>query len=337
VFSSLDPFRVVKRRDRAGASREAANGDRPVGLIGDLPRWICGRTYAPGDDRRRSRQAAPTRPIGARVVEDEPAADGDEWMPAVPVELAPGLGVIAVDEHEVDRLRPAGRDFVRERRVPMHRGSLAAEAALGAPPVAWLLGEAGVDARWCLIHATHMRDDETAALARSGAVAGLCPLTEADLGDGIFPTSRFIEAGGRFAIGSDSNVITDPAAELRQLETAQRLAQRSRNVLAPAPGASTGAALFAGALTGGAQALDQPVGAIAPGRRADIVVLDSEHPDLVSRSGDAWLDTWLFAAPRGLVRDVIAGGRHVVANGRHVRAEPITASWRRAMAGLTGG
>ncbi|MGA9866976.1 MAG: formimidoylglutamate deiminase [Acetobacteraceae bacterium] len=108
-----------------------------------------------------------------------------------------------------------------------------AEAVLGAPPVAWLLGEAGVDARWCLIHATHMRDDETVALARSGAVAGLCPLTEADLGDGIFPTARFVEAGGRFAIGSDSNVITDPAAELRQLETAQRLALRSRNVLPP--------------------------------------------------------------------------------------------------------
>ncbi len=212
-----------------------------------------------------------------------------------------------------------------------------AEAVLGAPPVAWLLAEAGADARWCLIHATHMRDDETAGLARSGAVAGLCPLTEADLGDGIFPAARFIGAGGRFAIGSDSNVITDPAAELRQLETAQRLALRSRNVLAPAPGASTGAALFAGALAGGAQALDQPVGAIAVGRRADIVVLDSEHPDFVSRSGDAWLDTWLFAAPRGLVRDVIAGGRHVVANGRHVAAEPIIASWRRAMAGLTGG
>ena len=209
-----------------------------------------------------------------------------------------------------------------------------AERALGAPPVGWLVNEAGVDARWCLIHATHMRDDETIALARSGAVAGLCPLTEANLGDGIFPGSAYVSTGGRFGIGSDSNVIIDPAAELRQLETSQRLLTRGRNLLPSVAGVSTGRFLLDRALAGGAQGLDQNTGALAVGGRADIVVLDARHPDLAGRADDAWLDTWLFAVPSGLVRDVVAGGRHVVQGGRHVAGTPITAAWRAAMVRL---
>ena len=207
----------------------------------------------------------------------------------------------------------------------------ACRAELGTAPVAWLLSEAGVDARWCLIHATHMEEKEVHDLARSSAVAGLCPLTEANLGDGIFDGVRFAASGGRFGIGSDSNVITDPAAELRQLETSQRLATRARNIMAASPGASTGRALFDSALTGGAQALSQRTGTIAPGCRADIVVLDADHPDLAGRSGDAWLDSWIFGALTGLVRDVICGGQHVVQEGRHKAAEPITRRWRSAM------
>ncbi len=207
----------------------------------------------------------------------------------------------------------------------------AAQAALGAPPVAWLITEAGLDLRWCVIHATHMRPAETEALAHSNAVAGLCPITEANLGDGIFPAASFVAAGGRFGIGSDSNVITDPAAELGQLETSQRLARQARNVLAASPGASTGRSLISAALTGGAQALAQPIGAIARGCHADIVVLDADHPDLVGRKDDAWLDTWIFAAPTSLVRDVICRGKHVVEHGRHVAADAITRRWRDAI------
>src|SRR5262249_427776 len=147
-------------------------------------------------------------------------------------------------------------------------------------PVEWLLEHAPIDQRWCLIHATHMTKPETAALASSGAVAGLCPVTEASLGDGIFPTREFVGAGGRFGIGTDSNVLVGITDELRQLEYGQRLRHRERNVLSGGPRVSTGRALFDAALAGGAQALAQPTVGLKAGARADIVALDATHPSL---------------------------------------------------------
>jgi formimidoylglutamate deiminase len=204
----------------------------------------------------------------------------------------------------------------------------------GRRPVGWLLGEMPVDARWCLIHATHVTPDESAALARSGAVAGLCPVTEANLGDGVFPAAPYLDAGGRIGIGSDSNVQVGAAAELRQLEYAQRLAHRGRNLLAGGEGRSTGRRLLDATLAGGAQALGRRIGAIAPGRRADLVLLDPEHPALVGRSGDAWLDAWVFAGDGGPVREVWCGGRRVVEDGRHVRREAVRERFRATMRGL---
>ena len=136
-------------------------------------------------------------------------------------------------------------------------------AALGSRPVQWLLDHAGLDARWCVVHATHTTEQEIRALAASGAVAGLCPLTEASLGDGIFDGASYLAAGGRFGIGTDSNIQIDAAAELRQLEYGQRLARRARNVMAAQEGESTGRRLFDAALAGGAQALQRPIGALA--------------------------------------------------------------------------
>jgi formimidoylglutamate deiminase len=196
--------------------------------------------------------------------------------------------------------------------------------ALGARPVEWLLNNANVDARWCLIHATHMTPGETEALARASAVAGLCPLTEASLGDGIFDGARYLAAGGRFGVGTDSNIEIDAAAELRQLEYSQRLRDRARNVIAGCEGESVGRRLFDGALAGGTQACARPVGAIAAGRRADIVVLDADHPDLAVAEGDHWLDAWIFIAGRAAVRAVLVGGETVVADGRHRARDAIT-------------
>ncbi|MHC6152550.1 formimidoylglutamate deiminase [Bradyrhizobium elkanii] len=187
----------------------------------------------------------------------------------------------------------------------------------GQRPVQWLLEHAPVDQRWCLIHATHMTEQEVTALARSGAVAGLCPVTEASLGDGIFSAREFLAAGGRFGIGTDSNVLVGVADELRQLEYGQRLKHRERNVLSGRPGASTGRALFDHALAGGAQALAQTKAGLAPGARADIVSLDTAHPSLAGRSGDAVLDGWLFATGSDTIDCVWAGGDKVVAGGRH--------------------
>ena len=200
----------------------------------------------------------------------------------------------------------------------------------GARPVEWLLDHVHVDARWCLVHATHMTDDETRRLARSGAVAGLCPITEASLGDGIFNAPLYLSEGGAFGVGSDSNVEIGVAAELKQLEYAQRLRDRARNVCARSAG-STGRALYERALAGGAQALGRRSGALKVGAAADLVSLRAGHPTLAGRSGDAILDAWIFAVGNPLVDCVWSGGRKVVADGRHFGRAPIAARYAAAM------
>ena len=205
--------------------------------------------------------------------------------------------------------------------------------AYGQRPVAWLLDHAPVDARWCLIHATQMTADETLGLAASGAVVGLCPETEANLGDGIFDGARFLNAGGRFGIGSDSNVRISLTGELRLLEYSQRLQERSRAVLA-APEQSTGRALLAAAAAGGAQATGRHAGALAPGRLADLVALNADAPALAGLHGDNLLDAYVFAGDDTLVTDVWSAGRHLVRQGRHIRAGAITEAFVRTMRGL---
>lgn len=194
----------------------------------------------------------------------------------------------------------------------------ACRATLGAPPVAWLLDHADLDARFCLIHATHMTDDECQRLARSGAVAGVCPTTEANLGDGVFAAVPFLTAGGQLAIGTDSNVGIDPFAELRLLEYSQRLTRGRRGVLSLAP-RSVAATLCDRALAGGAQAADQPTSRIAVGARADFLVLDGQRPDLASRRGDALLDALVFCpSPAStLIHDVWVAGRPVITARQH--------------------
>ncbi|MDH6231070.1 formimidoylglutamate deiminase [Mesorhizobium soli] len=205
----------------------------------------------------------------------------------------------------------------------------------GKRPVEWLLANAPVDGRWCLIHATHMTDAETIAMARSGAIAGLCPITEANLGDGTFPAPLFAEHGGRFGVGSDSNVLIGLPDELRQLEYSQRLFYRQRNVLA-APGQSNGRALFDGALTGGAVALGAGPADIAVGASADFVSLDAGHHSLAGKRGDGILDAWIFANGTG-VDCVWVHGRKIVAEGRHFARDAIAEEFRAVMNELAAG
>lgn len=201
----------------------------------------------------------------------------------------------------------------------------------GARPIEWLLANVRVDAKWCLVHATHMTPEETLALARSGAVAGFCPITEANLGDGLFPAVDFQAAAGRFGIGSDSNVLIDVAEELRVLEYGQRLARRTRNVLAMEPGNSTGADLYRASAGGGAQALGAGPAVLRPGAPADIVSLDPAHPVLVGRSGDAILDSFVFAGRKDVIDGVWRAGAKLVTNGRHHRRGEIAARYRQVL------
>ncbi|MGF1469535.1 MAG: formimidoylglutamate deiminase [Sandaracinaceae bacterium] len=206
-------------------------------------------------------------------------------------------------------------------------------AALGAPPVRWLASAVPLGPRWSLVHATHVDADEVATVARARAVVVLCPTTEANLGDGRFPTPAYVEAGGALAVGSDSHVVVDPAEELRLLEVDQRLTRERRLVLRT-DGDHIGAGLWRRAAEGGATAVGVPTGRLAVGHRADLVVLDGAHPRLQGREGDALLDTFVLAGRRGLVREVWVAGERVVADGRHAGRARLDGELAAALAAL---
>lgn len=206
-------------------------------------------------------------------------------------------------------------------------------AWLGARPVEWLLDNVDVGRDWCLIHATHMTDAETIAMAKSGAVAGLCPITEANLGDGPFNGPTYLAAGGAFGVGSDSNVNISLTEELRTLEYSQRLRDVARNVMVVGEG-SVGEALYTGAARGGAQALGRGTGEIETGQLADLVAIDSTDPALCALQTHQLLDGLVFAAKDRVVTDVWSAGRHAVRDGRHVKRDEIIANYRSAMENL---
>jgi formimidoylglutamate deiminase len=237
-----------------------------------------------------------------------------------------------------DELRAILPLAAAEAPVHIHAAEQVREVAdcvafCGQRPVEWLLANAALDRRWCVVHATHMKAHEINGLAASGAVAGVAPTTEADLGDGIFPGVEFVQAGGRFGVGSDSNAIVDPFAELRALEWSQRLRFLARNRLTPGKG-TIGTVLWAHAACHGADAVGRAAGAIAVGRCADLVVLDGDDATLATAPRDAPLDTAIFGPVRSPVRDVMVGGRWVVRDGRHPAEEHVAARFRSAMAQL---
>lgn len=207
------------------------------------------------------------------------------------------------------------------------------QTAWGARPVDWALDHMGLNDRWCLIHCTQMTPTETTALAATGAVAGLCPITESSLGDGIFDGVRWFDAGGAVAVGSDSNIRISLSEELRTLDYSQRLRDGTRAALATAQ-ASTGRRIFDAVLAGGAHAAGRASGAIAAGQWADLLALDTQSIHLEGRSGDQALDAWIFAGDDRLVRDVWSGGRHVVQDGAHIDRDAITAAYRKVLQSL---
>ena len=251
---------------------------------------------------------------------------------------------VGLAPHSLRAVTPAGLAAIVEMAghgpIHIHVAEQVAEveaclAWSGARPVQYLLDHAPVDARWCLIHATHMNPEETRRLAASGAIAGLCPITEANLGDGIFNAPDFLGQGGRFGIGTDSNVQIALAGELRLLEYGQRLARRSRNVLA-GPGGSTGRALVDAARGGGCVALGHPASGLAMGADADIVTLRGDALALSGTDADTVLDAWVFSGG-ACVDCVYARGQLVVQHGTHIARERIGARFRAAMLQLLAG
>ncbi|MDT8926282.1 MULTISPECIES: formimidoylglutamate deiminase [Pseudomonas] len=206
----------------------------------------------------------------------------------------------------------------------------------GLRPLQWLYEHVSVDPRWCLVHATHAIADEVTAMARSGAVAGLCLTTEANLGDGIFPAVDYLAEGGRLGIGSDSHVSLSVVEELRWLEYGQRLRDQRRNRLHGERQPMVGRTLYDAALSGGAQALGQTIGTLERGKRADWLVLDGQDPYIATADGDAILNRWLFAGGDRQVRDVMVNGQWVVRQGRHAQEEESARAFAQVLRQLLG-
>lgn len=313
-----------------GAAIAAAAEETGIGLtlLPVLYRYgnFGGAAAAPGQRRFLN-----DRDAYVRLVEgSERAVAG---LPDARVGLAPhSLRAVALEDLAwVAELRP-------EAPLHIHVAEQTREvedslAITGRRPVELLMQNVAVNQRWCLIHATHLDDAERDALALSGAVAGLCPITEANLGDGIFDGVRYRAKGGRIGVGSDSNVEIGAGGELRMLEYSQRLRDRRRALWAR-PGVSAGLGLWQDTCAGGAQACGRSIGAIAVGRRADLVTLDAGHPALLGKRGDVALDSAIFAAPALPVAQVLVGGKPVVSGGRHIDRARIAARYGRAIRNL---
>jgi formimidoylglutamate deiminase len=243
----------------------------------------------------------------------------------------------AVAPHSLQLLLALLKQWDAQAPVHIHIAEQSQEvedciAALGARPVAWLLDNAAVDRHWCLVHATCMTAAETEKLARSGAVAGICPTTEANLGDGIFNGVAYAAAQGVWGIGSDSHISTSVSEELRLYEYSQRLQHRQRNMLVGSDGDSVGGYLYRQALRGGAAASGRQVAGLQVGQRADLLVLDQQHADLDGKHGEQLLDSFVFCHHgQTPVRDVMVGGRWVIRDRKHGNQEQSAAAYASSM------
>jgi formiminoglutamate deiminase len=326
LHNDVDGARYADPAETAGAIVAAADGTG-IGLT-LLPVFYAHADFG----------AAPPAPGQRRFISD---VDGFARLVEASRAKLPADAVLGIAPHSLRAVTPDELAAILPLADggPLHihaaeqvREVEACVAWSGARPVEWLLDHAAVDAHWCLIHSTHVDARETARLAASGAVAGLCPVTEANLGDGVFPAVDYLAAGGRFGVGTDSNILIDAASELRAVEYSQRLTLRKRALLVDGAEPSVGATLFTKAQAGGAQALGV-VSGLAAGNPADIVSLDLDHPALVGAGSDL-LDRWIFAARPGAIDGVWRAGRQVVDQGRHIASQAIANRYRRTVTAL---
>jgi formimidoylglutamate deiminase len=335
-YTAVGEFHYLHHdRDGRPYARRSEMGQR---LLAAADEAGIGITLLPAFYRWSGFGKAPPLPEQARFINGVDAFIGlvDELAPwcRTPdrrLGIAPhSLRAVAPDDLRMVLLALAERD--PEAPVHLHIAEQTAEVeaaveALGMRPVAWLADHVELSRRWCLVHATHVTAGEIDLAAPTGAIAGLCPTTEGNLGDGIFPLAAWRAAGGAIAIGSDSGVSLDVGEELRWLEYGQRLRSRRRTI-APSP-----EALYVEAARFGGQALGRPVGTLAAGARADFVVLDAGDPVLCGKI-DTLLDRYVIAGGRRGLRDVYAGGIRVVEGGSHRRRDPIARRYRTTLAKL---
>ncbi len=301
-----------------------------------------GLTLLPVYYRNGGLGGRPPLPEQRRFTSDRSSYEGLLAGAKTATATLPGGGNVGVAPHSLRAVAPDelawATSLMTTCPIHIHIAEQTAEveevqAVLGTRPVRWLLDNHAIDPRWCLIHATHMTPQETIDVAATGAVAGLCPITESNLGDGTFDGVRFVEVNGSFGIGSDSNVRITLSEELRTLEYSQRLRDRSRALLAR-QGESVGQTLFEGILAGGSRAAGRPNGAIAPGRVADLITLDGRHLHLAGLADKSVLDGFIFAGDDRLVCDTFVAGTHLVRDGRHHACEQVEAAFSRLICKL---
>jgi formimidoylglutamate deiminase len=335
-YTAVGEFHYLHHdRDGRPYTRRSEMGQR---LLAAADQAGIGITLLPTFYRWSGFAKAPPLPEQARFI------NGLDAFVQLIDELAPWCGTadrrLGIAPHS---LRAVGADDLhallgaldeRDPEAPVHlhiaeqAGEVeAAIEALGMRPVAWLADHVELSRRWCLVHATHVNAAEIDLAAPTGAIAGLCPTTEGNLGDGIFPLAAWRAAGGAIAIGSDSHVGRDVGEELRWLEYGQRLRSR-RRVIAPSP-----EALYVEAARCGGHALGRPIGTLAAGARADFVVLDADDPALCGDL-ETLLDRYIIAGSQRALRDVFVGGVQVVEAGRHRRREAIARNYRATLAKL---
>ena len=262
-----------------------------------------------------------------------------ELEPLRDVQVEVGVAPHSLRAASVAQIRDVLEHLPKARPVHIHIAEQQGEVQQSLEysqrrPVQHLFDQLPVDQRWCLVHATHLSEDEISSIAHSGAVAGLCPTTEANLGDGIFPLEPFLAQGGRFGIGSDSHISQSAIEELRWLEYGQRLAQQRRNIAVSEQQRNVGDFLWQSALQGGAQACGRPVGGLVAGKRADLIVLDDDHPNLDGLHDSELLGSLVFCGNDNLVKDVMVGGQWVVRDQKHVAQPAITARFKKTLAEL---
>jgi len=343
-YTSVAEFHYLHNRPDGGRYDDPA--ETALRVAGAAQTAGIGMTLLPVLYMQGGFDGAPLNPAQQRFRADPEfvSAVGDEVMERTgrSGRLRVGLAIHSLRAVAAPQMRDAVENHaLRAPGAPVHihiaeqvREVSDCFAWSGATPVEWLLGNLPVGESWCLIHATNVTEKEVSDMASHGAVVGLCPTTEANLGDGLFPLRPFLDRGGQFGIGSDSHVSVSPAEELRWLEYGQRLVARKRIVAASDDIPSVGGSLWRSALAGGARALGQKVGAIRKDHQADILILDRQHPQLYGRNGDDILDALVFGGDRGMIRRVLAGGRWVVEDGRHVHAKELAEAYRRAVGEL---
>ncbi|MES3023789.1 MAG: formimidoylglutamate deiminase [Pseudomonadota bacterium] len=338
-YTAICEFHYVQR-DAGGAlyARPAETAERVVAAARGAG---IGLTMLPVLYSYAGFGAAPLKPEQARFKTDAQQVLGiiEALEPLRDAQLEVGVAPHSLRAASAGQIREVLAALPQARPVHIHIAEQQAEVqqcleATGRRPVQYLMEQLDVGARWCLVHATHLVDDEVAALAASGAVAGLCPSTEANLGDGLFPLAPFLAAGGRFGIGTDSHISQGAVEELRWLEYGQRLLHQRRCIAAGPGQRRVGDFLWQGALQGGAQAAGRPLGALAPGKRADLLVLDGAHPNLDGIGPDDVLGAFVFCGNDNLVKDVMVGGRWVVRDHEHIAQTAIAQRFKQTVAEL---